>query len=143
MKKYTRVMASGVFDLLHPGHIYYLEESKKLGGELVVVVANDTVVERAKKKALFDEESRRRLVAALACVDRAVVPAETEPRRFYRTVLDIKPDIITLGYDQSFNEEQLAKELSRYGWTGQVVRIDAYPEAELSSSQLKNQAKKL
>lgn len=137
-----RVMATGVFDLLHPGHIYYLEQSKKLGDELVVVVANDTVVARTKGKPLFEADSRKQLVAALACVDRVIIPVETDPRRFYRTVLDIDPDIITLGYDQIFTEQTLVDELARFGWKGQVVRIDKYPEAEISSSKLKNRLKK-
>ncbi len=134
----VRIMASGVFDLLHPGHIFYLEQSRLLGDELVVVVANDTVVTRTKGRPLFEAESRRKMVAALACVSEAVVPAETEPKRYYRTVLDIQPDIITLGHDQSFKEERLVAEMARYGWKGQVVRIDKYPEEEISSSKLKN-----
>lgn len=134
-------MASGVFDLLHPGHIYYLEQSKKLGDELVVLVANDAVVTREKAKPVFDGASRRRMVAALSCVDRAVVPEETEPRRYYRTVLGIKPDVITLGYDQTFSEQKLASELTRYGWQGKIVRIGKYPGEEMSSSKLKAKLK--
>lgn len=142
MKK-VRVMATGVFDLLHPGHIYYLETARALGDELVVVVANDTVVTRTKGKPLFDAESRRRLVAALACVDKAVVPDETEPKRYYRTVLEVAPDIIALGHDQTFTEHELAAELAKYGWQGKVVRLDKYPEEEISSSHIKNKLKKV
>lgn len=142
MKPLRRVMASGVFDLLHPGHIFYLEQSKKHGNELVVVVANDLVVTRTKGKPLFDADSRRHLVAALACVDRVIIPKETDPRRYYRTVLDINPAVITLGYDQTFTEQNLAAELAGYGWQGKIVRIDQYPEAELSSSQIKAALKK-
>lgn len=133
-----RVMATGVFDLLHPGHIYYLEQSKRLGDELVVVVANDTVVERTKGKSLFAAENRRHMVEALACVDKAVVPTETDPARYYRTVLDLQPDIITLGHDQSFSEAKLQGDLAQHGWQGQVVRIDKYPGEDISSSQLKS-----
>jgi len=131
-----------VFDLLHPGHIYYLEQSKKLGDELVVLIANDTVVTRTKGKPLFDADRRKHMVMALACVDTTFVPKETDPKRYYRTVLDINPTIITLGYDQTFTEQTLADELAHYGWFGQIIRIDKYPEAELSSSQLKAALKK-
>jgi FAD synthetase len=137
-KNKTRVMATGVFDLLHPGHIYFLEQSKALGDELVVVVTNDVVAGQTKKQMLFDQESRRHLVAALACVDQAIVPTETEPERYYRTVLDINPDIITLGHDQTFTEQKLAEELAKYGWHGQIIRIDKYPDADISSTLLKS-----
>lgn len=136
--KKTRVMATGVFDLLHPGHIYFLEQSRALGDELVVLVTNDVVAKRTKKKMLFDQESRRHLVAALACVDQAIIPTETEPTRYYRTVLEINPDIIALGYDQTFTEQKLAQELAKYGWHGQIVRIDKYPDADISSTLLKS-----
>ncbi len=135
--KKVRVMATGVFDLLHPGHIYYLETSRRQGDELVVVVANDAVVRRTKGEPLFAAASRRQLVAALAVVDMAVVPTETEPERYYRTVLDLAPDIITLGHDQTFDETELVAELARYGWYGKVIRIGKFPDAELSSGQLK------
>lgn len=137
----TIIMATGVFDLLHPGHIYFLEESKKLGDELVVVVTNDTVVARSKEKPLFDAASRCHMVQSLACVDRAIIPTETEPSRYYRTVLAVGPDIITLGYDQTFSEQQLADDLGRYGWYGKIVRIGKYPGAEVSSSALKRTLK--
>ncbi len=136
------IMASGVFDLLHPGHIYYLEESKKLGDKLVVVVANDTVVKKAGKQPIFEAASRRHLVQSLACVDQVIVPEETEARRYYRTVLQINPDIITLGYDQEFDERALAEELARYGWKGRIVRISQYPSEEISSSKLKASLRK-
>jgi FAD synthetase len=135
------IMASGVFDLMHPGHIYYLEQSRSLGDELVVVVTNDAVASR-KGKTLFDAESRRHMVAALAVVDRAVIPTETDPARYYRTVLDLNPSVITLGHDQHFDETALRKELNRYGWQGKVVRIGKMPGQAVSSSALKQKLHK-
>lgn len=140
-RKKVRVMASGVFDLMHPGHIYYLEQAKALGDELIVVVANDAVVARTKGQPLFDAAARQRLVAALAVVDRAIVPTETDRRRFYRTVLAIAPDIIALGYDQTFTEQELAAELAAYGWQGRVVRIGPEPGGELSSTLVKSKVR--
>lgn len=136
--KLIRVMATGVFDLLHPGHLYFLTQSRALGDELIVLVTNDTVARRNKKQMLFDQDSRRSLVAALSCVDQAIVPSETEPERYYRTVLEIAPDIITLGYDQTFTEQKLSTELGQYGWHGQIVRIGKLPNKEISSSLLKS-----
>lgn len=136
-----RVLATGVFDLLHPGHIFYLEESKKLGDELVVLVTNDTVVTRTKGEPLFDAESRKHMIASLRCVDKAIVPTNTDPKLYYQTVLDINPDIITLGYDQTFSERELRSELESRGWKGEVVRIGKYPAGDISSSKLKEAIK--
>jgi FAD synthetase len=132
-------MATGVFDLLHPGHIYYLEASRLLGDELIVVVANDQVVQRTKGAPLFDAKARAHMVGALRCVDEVVIPIETEPTRYYQTVLDIAPDIITLGHDQRFSEDELTKDLAQHGWHGKVVRMEKYPDGEISSSKLKQQ----
>ncbi len=136
-----RIMASGVFDLLHPGHIFYLEQAKQLGDELVVVVANDTVAKQSKPNLIFSANDRKRMVAALAVVDKVVVPRETDPKRYYRTVLDINPRIIVLGYNQTFTEQKLLDELVDYGWKGQVVRAEQYPEEEISSTIVKNKVR--
>ncbi len=133
----VRVMATGVFDLLHPGHIYFLEKSRELGDELVVVVANDRVVSRTKAETILPAKTRAHLVGALRIVDSVVIPVETEEARYFQTVLDIAPDIITLGHDQSFSETKLQTELAAHGWQGKIVRIDRYPDEEISSSHLK------
>ncbi|MCJ2563189.1 MAG: adenylyltransferase/cytidyltransferase family protein, partial [Candidatus Thermoplasmatota archaeon] len=54
----VRVMASGVFDLLHTGHLHYLEEAKKLGDELIVVVARDSTVRKEKHDPITTEDVR-------------------------------------------------------------------------------------
>lgn len=136
-----RIMASGVFDLLHPGHIYFLEMAKALGDELVVVVARDEVVRRTKGEPLFNEQNRRQMVASLACVDHALIPDEIAAHRYYKTVLEIDPDIIALGYDQSFVEDALERELSKYGWYGAIVRVARSPFTLVSSSQLKERVR--
>lgn len=141
-KPKIKVMATGVFDLLHPGHIYYLEQARALGDELFVVVANDIVAAR-KGRPLFDAAARAELVAALACVTKVIVPTEVEPKRYYRTVLALDPDIICLGYDQTFSEHQLAVELAKYGWQGEIVRLQKYPAGDISSSRLKQQISRL
>lgn len=139
--KPVKIMATGVFDLLHPGHIYFLEQSKALGDNLTVLVTNDEVVRQTKGEPLFDAKARAHMVGSLRCVDEVIVPTETDRARYYQTVLTINPDIITLGYDQKFSEIELLTELQQHGWTGKVVRIDKYPHAEVSSSKLKQQIK--
>ena len=95
----TTVVATGTFDLLHPGHVLYLERSKILGDELVVIVARDLNV-RHKPKPVVPEEQRRRMVQSLKAVDRAILGEESD---IFRTIEQLKPDIITLGFDQHFD----------------------------------------
>ena len=117
----VRVMATGVFDILHLGHLHYLEESKKLGSELVVVVATDTTVRKRKHEPITPEKMRCELVASLKPVDRAVLGKEGGD--IFEIVRDLKPDIITLGYDQPFDQQNLEKELAKRGLKVKVLRM--------------------
>jgi len=121
MGKMARVMASGVFDLLHLGHLYYLEDAKKYGDELIVVVACDETVRKKKHEPIMPAEERRRLVEALKPVDKAVVGYEDD---FLKIVEEIKPDIIALGYDQHF--EGLEEMLRKRGIKAKIVRCGKY-----------------
>ena len=69
----VRVMASGVFDILHTGHISYLEQAKALGDELYVVVASDNTVRKNKHEPITPERMRVRIVSALKPVDVAMI----------------------------------------------------------------------
>lgn len=115
------VMATGVFDIIHLGHLHYLEESKKLGDELVVVVATDKTVRRRKHEPITPEKMRLELVASLKPVDRAVLGKDSGD--MFEIVKDIRPDIITIGYDQPFNPDQLQAELKKRGLIAKVVRM--------------------
>jgi FAD synthetase len=117
----VRVMATGVFDILHLGHLHYLEESKKLGDELVVVVATDTTVRKRKHEPITPEKMRCELVASLKPVDKAVLGREGGD--IFEIVKDLRPDIITLGYDQPFDQRNLEKELAKRGLKVKVVRM--------------------
>jgi FAD synthetase len=114
-------MATGVFDILHLGHLHYLEESKKLGDELVVVVATDTTVRKRKHEPITPEKMRCELVASLKPVDKAVLGREGGD--IFEIVKDLRPDIITLGYDQPFDQQNLEKELAKRGLKVKVVRM--------------------
>jgi FAD synthetase len=128
----TLVVATGTFDLLHPGHVLYLEHSRALGDELVVIVARDVNV-RHKPKPLLPEGQRLRMIEALKVVDKAVLGEEKD---IFRTIEQLKPDIITLGYDQHFDEEALQAELFRRGLSPRIVRIEEHEPCPLCSSSL-------
>jgi len=106
-------MASGVFDLIHPGHISYLQQAKALGDELVVVIACDDTVRRQKHEPITPDYMRAKIVENLKPVDRAVVGKNGGS--IFDIVKEIKPDIIVLGYDQHFREDELRKQLAAQG----------------------------
>ena len=120
----VRVMAQGVFDLLHLGHVHYLEKARELGDELVVVIASDKTVRDRKHEPITPQEMRREMVAALRCVDRAIIGSDGEDR--YVTVQKLKPDIIALGHDQEHSERSINQELQKRGISTKVERLDYY-----------------
>jgi FAD synthetase len=126
-----RVMAQGTFDILHPGHLHYLEASATHGDELVVVIARDSRVS-TRKNLFMDEDSRQRVVGALDCVDQAVLGSEGD---LFDSVGALEPDVITLGHDQSFDPDDLEADLTEAGFAGiDVVRIGRGPTDSVSSS---------
>lgn len=128
----TRVVATGTFDILHPGHIYYLEESGKLGDELFVIVARDENV-RHKPRPVIPEDQRRSMVAALRVVNHAVLG---DPTDMFRPIREIRPDVITIGFNQHFDTEVLVRQLVEQGLSASVVRISRYPSGAICSSRL-------
>jgi FAD synthetase len=129
----VRVMATGVFDLLHPGHVYFLTEARKLGDELVVVVARDKTARRLKHEPYVPEHIRREMVEALKPVDRAVLGSTTD---IYETVVRERPSIIALGYDQVWNEAEVESECARRGVPVKVVRVGKIPHDELATKRI-------
>ncbi len=129
----VRVMATGVFDLLHPGHLYFLTEAKKLGDELVVVVARDQTARRLKHEPYVPEHVRREMVEALKPVDRAILGSTTD---IYETVVRERPQLIALGYDQVWNDKEVERECARRGVPVRVVRIGPLPHNELATRRL-------
>ncbi|MCE5295861.1 MAG: FAD synthase [Euryarchaeota archaeon] len=121
----TRVMASGVFDILHSGHLHYLEEAKKLGDELVVVVATDSTVRRKKHEPITPERMRLELIQSLKPVDRAVLGREGD---MLDIVLEIRPDIIAIGYDQRLDVEKIKSDLAKRGLNVDIVRLGEYSD---------------
>jgi len=125
-----RVVATGTFDLLHPGHLYYLEESRSLGDELYVIVARDANV-RHKPKPVINEDQRLKMVAALKPVDHAVLG---DLHDMFRPIREIKPAIITIGFNQHFTEEKIKGDLLARDINAEVVRIGQYPGDSCSST---------
>jgi FAD synthetase len=138
-KKGKRVMASGVFDLMHPGHLAFLEQAKALGDELIIVIARDSTVQNLKRHPIVNERSRREMVASIKWVDAAVLGYEGDKNRI---VHELQPDIIALGYDQSPGIEELRKELGEDGIEVEIVRLDKRTGDIQATSDLLDRIKK-
>lgn len=128
----TRVLATGVFDILHPGHLHFLTEAKKLGDDLVVVVARDSVAQKMKRLPFIPENIRLTMVAALKPVDRAILGVEGD---IYDILDIVKPDIVALGYDQDFNEDDIIKEGKKRNLNLRIARISRYSESEFNGTR--------
>ena len=119
----VKVMATGAFDLLHLGHIYFLKEAKKLGDTLAVVVATDSTVRKLKHEPVNPEQIRLDLIKELKIVDNAYLGHEND---IYEILNEIKPDIIALGYDQMHDEKTIEKELKKRNIKAKVLRLHEY-----------------
>jgi len=119
-------MATGVFDLIHTGHISYLQQARSMGDELVVVVACDDTVRRNKHEPITPDTMRVRIVESLKPVDIAVIGKHGD---MFNTVRELDPDIIVLGFDQNFKEDELRESLKREGLDHiRVVRATEYSD---------------
>lgn len=130
------VVASGTFDLLHLGHVRFLEEAKKAGGKnakLVVIVARDGTVESQKGKTpVMPEDQRRALVESLKVVDEAILGWEDVS--IEKVIEKINPDVIAVGHDQYGTEKQVMKAIEDKNLKIKLVKIGRFGKRELDSS---------
>lgn len=125
------VLAGGVFDIIHPGHIHTLNSAKALGDVLVVVIATDNTAEKMKKrKPLHTQDQRQMLVNSLSVVDLSMVGHEGD---IFKTVDIIKPQVIALGYDQVHQEKFITEGCKKINLDVKVARLQS-PIPEVSSS---------
>ena len=130
------VLAGGVFDIIHPGHIYTLNAAKALGDVLVVVVATDITSEKMKKRRpLHTQEQRQELVNSLSMVDLCLVGQEDD---IFKTVNRVRPQIIALGYDQIHQEKFITDGCKRIELEAKVARWQS-PIPESSSSKIQKE----
>ncbi len=130
------VLAGGVFDIIHPGHINTLNDAKKLGDVLVVVVATDkTAIKMKRRKPLHNAKLRQELVSSLIMVDLCIVGDEED---IFKTVYLVKPQIIVLGYDQAHQEKFIIDGCKKINLDVRVARLES-PRPETSSSVIQKE----
>ena len=127
------MLAGGVFDIIHPGHVHTLNAAKALADVLVVAIATDKTAQKMKKmQPLHDQELRCELVNSLSMVDEAIIGHE---ENIFETGKEIKPDIIALGYDQIHQEKFISDGCKRINLDVEIVRLES-PIPKLSSSEI-------
>ena len=132
------VMTNGCFDLLHPGHVDYLEKAQALGDGLIVAVNDDDSIRRLKgdQRPINDIEFRTRMLSALDCVNWVVSFSEDTPENLYSKIL---PDILVKGGDYAEDEVIGADSVKKAGG-----RVEIIPFLEgYSSTELINKIKEL
>ena len=130
------VLAGGVFDIIHPGHIHTLNEAKKLGDFLVIVIATDkTVMKMKNRKPLHNALARQELVSSLSMVDLCIIGNEED---IFKTVDLIRPQIIALGYDQIHQEKFITDGCRKINLDVSVARLES-PRPETSSSSIQKE----
>ncbi|MEM0061242.1 MAG: DUF357 domain-containing protein, partial [Fervidicoccaceae archaeon] len=118
-EKAKKVVIAGTFDILHPGHVYFMKQAAQFG-ELYVIVSRDVNVKKIKgRETIFPEKSRLEMVKSIRWVKDAVLGDEED---FLKRVVELSPDILILGPDQKVDEIKLKEELERRGVRGIDVR---------------------
>lgn len=123
------VFTNGCFDILHYGHIKYLEDAKRIGDILIVAINSDSSVKKIKgnRRPIVPEKDRLRVIAGLESVDYVVAFKETTP---LKTILALKPDILVKGADWK-NNIVGSDFVKRYG--GRVCAIKLVPGRSTTS----------
>ncbi len=128
------VMTNGCFDILHTGHVAYLEEAAQLGDRLIVAVNDDDSIKRLKgeDRPVNPMEKRMRMLAALECVDWVVPFYEDTPTRL---ICKLSPDILVKGGDNKVDEIPGGDCVREAGGEVQVLTyIDGVSTTEIISS---------
>jgi FAD synthetase len=132
------VLATGVFDILHTGHLRFLEESRKRGGpgaRLVVVIARDKTIRKRKgRNPVLPEGQRREIVAFLKPVYKAILGPGREQVDFLGILQTVKPDIVCVGYDQNGIKRSVKRIITREKLPVRLVQLPRFGLPGLNSS---------
>ncbi len=138
MKK--KVLAGGVFSIVHSGHVFFLKKAREFGDYLIVVIANDKTARRTKQYRVLGQRARKQNIEKLGIADKVVIG---DAKDFMRVVRREKPDIIVLGYDQKMSEKELKKMLSDSKIECKITRIKESLKGYKTSKIIKNKENNL
>ncbi len=118
------ILIFGTFDFFHAGHLALIKQARKLGDRLVVVIARDETVERVKhQKPIHSEQDRKKIVSAIRYVDQVLLGSKTD---VYAVLKKVKPDVIALGYDQTFFVDLMKEKIREFKLNTKIVRLKQY-----------------
>ena len=133
------VFTGGVYDIIHPGHIHTLKNSKQEGDLLIVSIARDNRVIKIKgRKPINNEKMRTILVSAIRYVDFTLLGSKGD---IFGIVKKIKPNVITIGYDQTHQINELKKRVKINNLNIKIKKLDS-PIPHVKSSDLRTKYKK-
>ena len=133
------VLTGGVYDIIHPGHIHTLKNSKQEGDLLIVSIARDNRVIKIKgRKPINNEKRRTILVSSIRYVDFTLLGSKGD---IFGVVKKIKPNIITIGYDQTHQISELRRRVKINNLNIKIKKLDS-PIPHVKSSNLRTKYKK-
>lgn len=133
------VLVGGCFDILHPGHVLFLQKAKRLGGKLIVLLESDKKVKILKgpNRPIHTQKDRAKVLLALNCVDQVInLPYISEQSQYDKLIAKIKPDIIasTKGNLDNHHKQRSAK------LVGAQLKIVMSVKSNYSTSKIVDQS---
>lgn len=130
-----KVMIFGTFDLLHRGHLDFIRQVQQYGDYLILVLARDETVNKLKGRwPVEDIDQRAQNLAYLNLIDKIIYG---KLQGYYLVIKKEKPDVICLGYDQTYLTDQLAEKIKQYGLQTKIVRLKAYQSERYKTSLIR------
>ncbi len=131
-----KIMVFGTFAILHPGHLNYFKQAKKLGDYLIVIIGRDETVQKIKGRSPQNKEGERLIkVEQQKIVDKALLGNLDDP---YKIIKQERPDIIALGYDQNSFSKGLKSKIKKLNLETQIVRLKPFEPEKYESSKLQS-----
>ncbi len=130
-----KVLITGTFDRLHPGHLNYLNQAKKLGDYIIVIIARDKTVLKVKGRLPKNNEKKRAKVIRQTKIPNRVYLGKIRDK--YALIQKSRPDVIALGYDQNIFTKNLKKELNKRGLRPKIIRLKPYKPHLYKSSLMR------
>jgi len=136
LNRSVKILVFGTFDIFHPGHVSFLKQARAFGDHLSVVIARDKTVLKVKHALPRNNEKQRLETVKNSGLADCVVLGSLGDK--YKIIQKIKPDIICLGYDQTFFIEQIKEKLDEFGFSKtKLIRLKPFQENIYKSSKLK------
>jgi len=135
-----KVMVFGTFDVLHKGHIFFLQQAKRMGKKLVVVVSRDETVNKLKgKKPIYNYKQRIGFINKINIADKIIAGDLID---IFKCIREEKPDIIALGYDQKYFIDKLNNYIKEKKLKIRILKLKPYYPKKYKSSIIKKKIKK-